>query len=71
MYTILKTVRSKIKSLPDASFHEFFVDYIIQVDEESLNNEINSSVRMNQLDVLGLDKLVNKYLMEVRNDYNK
>lgn len=71
MYTILSSIRRKIKNLPDSSFQEFFADYLIQVDGESLNNEINSLVRMNKLDVMGLDKLVNKYLMEVRNDYNK
>ena len=71
MYTILSSVRSKLKRLPDVSFQEFFTDYIIQVDNESINNEMNSLVRMNKLDVMWLDKLVNKYLMEVRNDYNK
>lgn len=71
MYTILSSVRSILKRLPDVSFQEFFTDYIIQVDNESINNEMNSLVRMNKLDVMGLDKLVNKYLMEVRNDYNK
>lgn len=71
MYTILSSVRSKLKRLPDVSFQEFFTDYIIRVDNESINNEMNSLVRMNKLDVMGLDKLVNKYLMEVRNDYNK
>ena len=71
MYTILSSVRSKLNRLPDVSFQEFFTDYIIQVDNESINNEMNSLVRMNKLDVMGLDKLVNKYLMEVRNDYNK
>lgn len=71
MYTILSSVRKKLNNLPNASFQEFFTDYIIQVDNESINNEMNSLVRMNKLDVMGLDKLVNKYLMEVRNDYNK
>ena len=71
MYTILSSVRKKLNNLPDVSFQEFFTDYIIQVDNESINNEMNSLVRMNKLDVMGLDKLVNKYLMEVRNDYNK
>lgn len=71
MYTILSSVRRKIKNLPDSSFQEFFADYLIQVDAESLNNEINSTVKMNELDALGVDKLISKYLMEVRNDYNK
>lgn len=71
MYTILSSIRRKIKNLPDSSFQEFFADYLIQVDAESLNNEINSIVKMNELDALGLDKLISKYLMEVRNDYNK
>lgn len=71
MYTILSSVRRKIKNLPDSSFQEFFADYLIQVDAESLNNEINSIVKMNELDALGVDKLISKYLMEVRNDYNK
>ena len=71
MYTILTSIRRKIKNLPDSSFQEFFADYLIQVDAESLNNEINSIVKMNELDALGVDKLISKYLMEVRNDYNK
>lgn len=71
MYTILSSVRKTLNNLPNVSFQEFFTDYIIQVDNESINNEMNSLVRMNKLDVMGLDKLVNKYLMEVRNDYNK
>lgn len=71
MYTILSSVRKQLNNLPNVSFQEFFTDYIIQVDNESINNEMNSLVRMNKLDVMGLDKLVNKYLMEVRNDYNK
>ncbi len=71
MYTILSSIRRKIKNLPDSSFQEFFADYLIQVDAESLNNEINSVVKMNELDALGVDKLISKYLMEVRNDYNK
>ena len=71
MYTILSSIRHKIKNLPDSSFQEFFADYLIQVDAESLNNEINSIVKMNELDALGVDKLISKYLMEVRNDYNK
>lgn len=71
MYTILSSIRRKIKNLPDSSFQEFFADYLIQVDAESLNNEINSTVKMNELDALGVDKLISKYLMEVRNDYNK
>lgn len=71
MYTILSSIRRKIKNLPDSSFQEFFADYLIQVDAESLNNEINSIVKMNELDALGVDKLISKYLMEVRNDYNK
>lgn len=71
MYTILSSIRRKIENLPDSSFQEFFADYLIQVDAESLNNEINSIVKMNELDALGVDKLISKYLMEVRNDYNK
>ena len=71
MYTILSSIRRKIENLPDSSFQEFFADYLIQVDAESLNNEINSTVKMNELDALGVDKLISKYLMEVRNDYNK
>ena len=71
MYTILSSIRRKIKNLPDSSFQEFFAGYLIQVDAESLNNEINSVVKMNELDALGVDKLISKYLMEVRNDYNK
>ena len=61
---MLETVKQIIHNSPCISFVEYFANYVMYVQDESINNEVSSLVRNNQLSAYVLNKVINKNLKE-------
>ena len=61
---MLETVKQTIHNSPCISFVEYFANYVMYVQDESINNEVSSLVRNNQLSAYVLNKVINKNLKE-------
>ena len=63
----LDRVRRKINKISKdtTSFDELFVDYIMDVQDKSIQLEFDYFKRHNKLDILKLDKLINEELKMV------
>lgn len=55
---MLATVKSFIDSISDMTFNEYYVHYILRVQDRDLENEINSLRRRNTLNIYVMDKLI-------------
>ena len=61
---MLETVKKSIKKKRAETFNEVFIDYIISIQDKSIELEMEYIKRHNRLDVLKLDKWVNASLYE-------
>lgn len=49
---MLETIKSSLKNLPTISFEEYFQQYVMDVQDTTINDEITTFVRNNPLDVM-------------------
>lgn len=49
---MLDNIKSIIKELPDISFERYFVDYVMRVQDENIEEEIRYMRKVNSLDPL-------------------
>lgn len=57
---MLETIKQTIKDLPSITFEEYFISYVMQVQDSSINTEMNFVLRNNFLTPVDIDKLVNQ-----------
>lgn len=55
---MLEAVKAHINNVADKPFEEFYADYLISVQEISIDLEISYYKLHNKLDILTLDKLI-------------
>lgn len=58
-YLMLGTIRDFIDTLDDSTFEEFYVEYIMYMQNVAMQNEFNYLIKHNQLNALNLIKLIN------------
>ncbi len=61
---MLETICNYINNKSFVDFEELFVDYVLSIQNQSVLLEIEYLRKHNKLDVLKLDKLINKELEE-------
>lgn len=59
---MLETVRKEIKNLPSCTFSQYFIEYVMSVQDSNIDSEFSYLRRHNQLDILNVDKLISEYL---------
>lgn len=59
MYILLQTVRNCIENLEDVPFYDFYMNYISDVQDMSVNIEIGHIKNSHIVDICTLSKLVN------------
>ena len=60
---MLEIIQQTIKNLPDISFNEFFIQYVMSVQDTNLDVEFISifkSTSCNVSDIVKLERLVNR-----------
>ena len=60
---MLEIIQQTIKNLPDISFNEFFIQYVMSVQDTNLDVELISifkSTSCNVSDIVKLERLVNR-----------
>lgn len=55
---MLGTVKSFISDLPDMTFNLYFVNYIIRIQDEDLENEFKYLTSHNNISISKVDKLI-------------
>lgn len=63
--TLLETVKQRISSLPAKSFKSFYNDYLYEMQDRAIDQEMNYLVNYNQLDILSLDRLIQDYISKM------
>jgi len=58
---MLETVSSYIESLPCISFEEHFMNYIFEVQDTSIDLEVQFAIRNNFLDINSVNRIINSY----------
>lgn len=54
---MLETVKSTINNLPSISFERYFIEYIMNMQDLNIDNEVSFLLRNNFLTTLDVDKL--------------
>ncbi len=62
---MLETIKQTIERLPKTNFKRFYLKYITSVQDKNLESEFKYLTSHNSLDILNLDRLINKYLGEM------
>ena len=62
---MLETIKQTIERLPKTNFKRFYLKYITSVQDKNLEGEFKYLTSHNSLDILNLDRLINKYLGEM------
>jgi hypothetical protein len=58
---MLETVKGYINDLPKLTFSEFFIQYMISIQDANIDRELNSLVNHNNmLDSVMIDRLINE-----------
>lgn len=65
---MLETVKSTINNLPSISFEEYYTQYVMQMQDMNIDNEVSFLLRNNCLTSLDIDKLSFKELRSLHND---
>ena len=66
-YDMLETIKQLINNNPDTSFTEYYQQYVTEVQDRSLDVEVN---RLKNADILSLDKLLSKLYKELLTPYS-
>lgn len=61
---MLRIIKEFIDDLPDITFNEFFIQYMIAVQDSNIDSEFRKLASRNILDVKSMEKLLNQ-TMEV------
>ena len=56
---MLETVKTQIHNIPSISFHQFFVRYMLQVQDSNIDYEFRKFISVNNLDVKSMERLLN------------
>lgn len=62
---MLETIKQTIERLPNTNFKRFYSKYVTSVQDKNLEIEFKYLTSHNSLDILNLDRLINKYLGEM------
>lgn len=62
---MLETIKQYIEKIEDIPFSEYYAAYIEQVELESIQSEFDYLLSNNSLDVLGMERLLNKSIDEL------
>ena len=62
---MLETIKQTIERLPKTNFKRFYLKYVTSVQDKNLEIEFKYLTSHNSLDILNLDRLINKYLGEM------
>ena len=49
-----------IESLPDIPFDEFYMNYILQIQDQNIDIEMDFLIHRNELNPMRMNKLINK-----------
>lgn len=66
-YDMLETIKHLINISPDISFTEYYQQYVMEVQDRSLDVEVN---RLKNTDILSLDRLLSKLNKELITPYS-
>ena len=66
---MLDTIRRCIAAQPDIDFNQFFVEYILSVQDGDIYNEIEHVMNQAKLDLTHVNRYINKLQKEFNNAY--
>lgn len=59
---MLETVKKAISELPKESFNQYYMNYILEIQDKSIDEEFKYLRRHNKLDILNIDRWISSYL---------
>lgn len=65
---MLETIKYTIENIPDVTFHQYYIDHVIAIQDRNIENEINATFRNlcpESKTLLSIDKLISKIHKEV------
>jgi len=65
---ILKTVKEYIEELPNITFHQFYISYIMKVQDDNIELESKFLSANNLLDVGFIENTIMKEFARIEND---
>lgn len=65
---MLETVKDYISCIPNKSFNQYFVEYMIAVQDSNIEEEISYLLSHNTLDVLSMGRVIEKTYKGLRED---
>ena len=57
---MLATVKNEIANLPDITFEQYFMEYIMEVQDANIDKEMKFMTGRNMLKPLAMDKVIAK-----------
>ena len=63
---MLKTIKNLIADMPDISFGEYYIQYIMQVQDENIDRELKSIIRDNRTDISYMSKLIEQTYKSIK-----
>ena len=61
---MLDTIKQTIKEVPFISFEEYFLRYVMKMQDDNIDNEVSFLLRNNFLSTLSLDRLINSEVIK-------
>ena len=55
---MLETVKHTIKNIPFITFEEYFIQYVMQMQDTNIDDEVTFVMRNNSLSTLSVDRLI-------------
>lgn len=56
---MLETIKQSIKNAPFITFEQYFIEYVMQMQDTNIDNEVTFMLHNNSLTTKSLDKLIN------------
>lgn len=60
---MLETVKTTIKNVPFITFEEYFIQYVMYMQDANIDNEVTFVMRNNSLTPLAVDKLIHNEVL--------
>lgn len=55
---MLETIKQTIKNVPFISFEEYFIQYMMDIQDSSIDDEVSFMLKNNSLTTLDVDRLI-------------
>jgi len=63
---MLETMKQTIINLPSITFEQYFTEYVMQIQDTNIDNEVSFLLRNNFLSSLDIDKLTSNELRNLQ-----